>query len=110
VEHVLALLVLGVLVLTALVWGGARLLWAGRQLDVSSASPTAPEGTVAAKVDARLGRTRAAVETLVMPEVEPAELEPMASSFAYRAQTYVVLGLSLLGLAATLVVGFLLLL
>lgn len=110
VEHVLALLVLGVLVLTAFVWGGVRLLWAGRQLDPAGAAGSAPAGTVAAKVDARLGRTRAAVETLVMPEVEAAELEPMPSSFAYRAQTYVVLGLSLLGLAATLVVGFLLVL
>lgn len=112
-EHVLTLLVLGALVLTALVWGGVRLLWAGRQLDASTggaAAPAAPAGTVAAKVDARLGRTRAAVETLVMPEVEPAELEPMPGSFAYRAQTYAVLGAGLLGLAGALVVGFLLLL
>ena len=65
---------------------------------------------MAAKVDGRLQRTRAAVETLVMPEVEGEELHPSAGAFRDRAQTYLVLGACLLGLAAALVIGVLLLL
>lgn len=114
VEHVLPLLITGALVLAALLYGGARLLWAGRQLDDltpagSTRIPVAPVGSVAAKVDRRLQQTRSALETLVMPEVEREELHPSAGAFRDRAQTYVVLGAGLLGLAATLVVGFLLL-
>jgi hypothetical protein len=111
---VLVLLVLGALVLVVLLWVGVRLLLAGRQLDgVTPAGshriPVAPTGSVASKVDSRLQRARAAVETLVMPEVEREELHPSAGAFRARAQTYLVLGTGLLGLAATLVVGFLLL-
>ncbi len=112
-EDVLPLAIIGAVVLAGLVWVGIRLLWAGRQLDDetptgSSRIPVARAGTVAAKVDRRLQQTRAALETLVMPEVEPEELHPSAGAFRHRAQTYVVLGTGLLGLAATLVVGFLL--
>ena len=64
---------------------------------------------MAAKVDRRLQQTRAALETLVMPEVEQEELHPSAGAFRDRAQTYVVLGAGLLGVAAMLVIGFLLL-
>lgn len=116
VEHVLVLLVLGALVLAGLLWVGVRLLLAGHQLDDLTPDPTAapvpvaPSGSVAAKVDARLQRTRAAVETLVMPDVEHDQLHPSPGAFRERAQTYVVLGAGLLGLAACLVVGFLLLL
>jgi len=112
---VLALQILGALVLVVLLWVGARLLLAGRQLDRltpdgSTRIPVAPRGSVAAKVDGRLQRTRAAVETLVMPEVEQEELHPSAGAFRDRAQTYAVLGMCLLGLAATAVIGVLLLL
>jgi hypothetical protein len=115
VKDVLALLILGALALVALLWGGFRLLWAGRQLDDltpegSHRIPVAPSGSVAAKVDRRLQQTRAALETLVMPEVEREELHPSAGAFRHRAQTYVVLGTGLLGLAAMLVIGVLLLL
>jgi hypothetical protein len=114
VKDVLALLILGVLVLAALLWGGFRLLWAGRQLDEltpagSTRIPVAPAGSVAAKVDRRLQQTRATLETLVMPEVEREELHPSPGAFRDRAQTYVVLGTGLLGLAACLVIGILLL-
>ncbi len=110
----LPLIIIGALVLTALLWVGVRLLWAGRQLDDvtlpgSARIPVAPAGSVAAKVDRRLQQTRSALETLVMPEVEHEELHPSAGAFRDRAQTYVVLGTGLLGLAATLVIGFLLL-
>ena len=113
-EDVLALEIIGAVVLVVLLWVGVRLLWAGRQLDDltpagSSRIPVARSGSVAAKVDRRLQRTRAAVETLVMPEVEQEELHPSAGAFRYRAQTYVVLGTGLLGLAAMLVTGYLLL-
>ena len=65
---------------------------------------------MAAKVDARLQRTRAAVETLVMPEVAREELHPSAGAFRDRAQTYSVLGAGLIGVAATLLIGVLLVL
>ncbi len=87
--------IIGAVVLAALLWVGVRLLWAGRQLDDIDARrlhriPVAPSGSVAAKVDRRLQRTRAALETLVMPEVEQEELHPSAGAFRDRAQTYVV--------------------
>ena len=114
-KNVLPYLIAGGLVLLVLLWFGVRLLWAGRQLDdlnIERAGlvPTAPDGSVAGKVDRRLQRTRAAVETLVMPSVEVEELRPSAGAFRQRAQTYVVLGTGLLGLAATLLLGCLLLL
>ena len=114
VNYMLALLIIGSVVLLALLWVGTRLLVAGHQLDEvtptgSSRIPVAPAGSVAAKIDSRLQRTRAAVETLVMPEVEREELHPSAGAFRERAQTYVVLGSGLLGLAAMLVIGILLL-
>jgi hypothetical protein len=113
VEYVLPLMIVGALVLATLLWFGARLLWAGRQLDGATPAgsariPVAPSGSVAAKVDRRLQQTRAAVETLVMPEVEREELRPSTGAVRQRAQTYVVLGAGLLGLAVMLVVGFLL--
>ena len=109
------LLVLGVLVLLALLWVGVRLLLAGRQLDSvttdgSARIPVAPSGSVAAKVDARLQRARSSVETFVMPEVDGDELHPSAGASRQRAQTYLVLGTGLLGLAACLVIGFVLVL
>jgi hypothetical protein len=114
VDDVLPLMIIGSVVLVALLWVGVRLLWAGHQLeDVtpvgSSRIPVAPSGSVAAKVDRRLQQTRAALETLVMPEVEQEELHPSPGAFRDRAQTYVVLGTGLLCLAAMLVIGFLLL-
>ena len=111
----LALVIIGAVLLAILLWMGVRLLWAGRQLDDltpagSTRIPVAPSGSVAAKVDRRLQQTRSALETLVMPEVEREELRPSAGAFRDRAQTYVVLGTGLLGLAAALVIGFLLML
>ena len=81
VEGVLALEIIGAVVLVALLWVGVRLLWAGRQLDEltpagSTRIPVAPVRQRAAKVDRRLQQTRAALETLVMPEVEQEELHP----------------------------------
>ena len=115
VEDVLALVIIGAVLLVVLLWMGVRLLWAGRQLDEvtpagSTRIPVAPSGSVAAKVDRRLQQTRSALETLVMPEVEREELRPSVGAFRDRAQTYVVLGTGLLGLAAALVIGFLLML
>ena len=111
----LPLLIIGAVVLAALLWVGVRLLLAGRQLDGATPAgstriPVARSGSVAAKVDSRLQWTRSAVETLVMPEVEREELHPSAGAFRERAQTYIVLGTGLLGLAVTLVIGFLLVL
>jgi hypothetical protein len=109
VGAVFVLIVLGVLLLVAFVWGGVRLLMAGRELDDGSTQvPIAPRGGVAHKVDRRLQHARATLETLVMPEVEQEELEPSAGAYRHRAQTYLVLGTGLLGLAAALVIGVLL--
>jgi hypothetical protein len=113
VVGVFVLIVLGVLLLVAFVWGGVRLLLAGRELDDrmpagSHRLPVAARGSVAEKVDRRLQSARATLETLVMPEVEPDELQPSAGAFRDRAQTYVILGTGLLGLAACLVIGILL--
>ena len=115
VKDVLALLIIATVILLALLWFGANLLRAGRQLDDvtpagSTRIPVAPAGSLAAKVDSRLQRTRTAVETLVMREVEREELHPSAGAFRDRAQTYVVIGTGLLGLAAALVIGVLLML
>jgi hypothetical protein len=113
VGDVFALIVLGALLLAAFVWGGVRLLLAGRELDDESARgshrmPVAATGGVADKVDRRLQQARATLETLVMPEVEEDELGPSAGAYRDRAQTYIVLGAGLLGLAAALVIGVLL--
>jgi hypothetical protein len=115
VEGMLVFLVLGALVLAALTWVGTRLLLAGRQLDQltregSARIPVAARGSVAAKVDGRLEWTRAAVETLVMPEVAHEELRPSPGAFRDRAQTYAVLGTCLLGLAGAILIGILLVL
>jgi len=109
------LIVLGALLLVAFVWGGVRLLLAGRELDEGSArgshrSPVAARGGVADKVDRRLQQARATLETLVMPEVEEEELRPSAGAYHHRAQTYLVLGAGLLGVAASLLIGILLVL
>ena len=109
------LIVLGVLLMVAFVWGGVRLLLAGRELDEGSAqgshrSPVAARGGVADKVDRRLQQARATLETLVMPEVEEDELRPSAGAYHHRAQTYLVLGAGLLGVAASLFIGILLVL
>jgi hypothetical protein len=113
VEHVFVLIVLGALLLVAFVWGGVRLLLAGRELDDESTRgshrmPLAPSGGVADKVDRRLQQARATLETLVMPEVEEDELGPSAGAYRDRAQTYIVLGAGLIALAASLLIGILL--
>jgi hypothetical protein len=116
VDVVLVLLVLGVLVLAVSAYLGVRLLWASRQLDAVPASedgriPVAPDGSVAAKVDARLQRTRVRLESIVMPEpVAGDDLAPSAFSLRDRAQTYGILGVGLLGLAGAVVLGALLML
>jgi hypothetical protein len=115
VDDVLVLIVLGALILAAFVWGGVRLLLAGRELDAGTAPshrriPVAPRGGVADKVDRRLQQARVTLETLVMPEVEHEELQPSADAYRHRAQTYLVLGAGLLGLAASLLIGILLVL
>ena len=110
------LLVLGLVVLAVALVVGIRLLLAGHQLDRATPEgaagvPVAPQGSVAAKIDARLQRTRTAVETLVMVDgVEEDDVEPSAGAFRDRAQTYGVLGACLVGLAVVVAIGVLLLL
>jgi len=106
----LALTLTGIVVLVLATAVGAVVLRAGRQLEGARGIPVAARGTVAARVDAGLQRTRLAVEELVMPETDTAELMPSAAALRNRAQTYVVLGTGLLGLAAAVLIGLLLLL
>jgi hypothetical protein len=110
---VLVLLVPGALVLVVCLYLGVRLTWAGRQLDsVTHAEriPVAPQGSVAAKVDARLERARTRVETMVsVEEVQAEDVAPLPGTYRNRAQTYSVLGVSLIGLAAAVAIGALLL-
>jgi hypothetical protein len=113
VGGVFVLIVLGILLLAALAWGGVRLLLAGRELDEGTRGsnvPVAPRGSLADKVDRRLHQTRVTLETLVMPEVEEDELAPSIGAYRHRAQTYLVLGAGLVGLAACLLIGILLVL
>lgn len=101
---VMLLLVFPVLLLAAFVWTGSRLVVAGRQVERAQA------GSTARSVDRRLAEARVRVETLVMPEVEADELVASAGAHESRAQTYSVVGLGLLGLAAAIALGVLLLL
>jgi hypothetical protein len=104
----LTLAAIVVLVLAALV--GAVVLRAGRELEGSRGIPVAARGSVAARVDAGLQRTRLAVEELVLPETDTAEVMPSAAAQRNRAQTYVIIGTGLLGLAAAVLIGLLLVL
>lgn len=108
------LLILCALVLVALVWSGVRLLWAGRQLDDATPTraghvPVAPADSLAAKVDDRLQRARTAVDTLIQPDVTLAETRPSRHATRERATTYAMFGLGLVGIAAFVVIGLLLL-
>ena len=102
----MVLWILGLLALVLVVTAGLTLLKAGRDLD--AADDTDP-GAVAGLVDDRLHRARTAVETLVTPDVREADLRPSQAAHRNRAATYAVFGLGLVGIAAFIVVGLVLL-
>jgi hypothetical protein len=88
---------------------GGLLLKAGRDLDTARSDDEAEVGAVAALVDQRLQRTREAVDVLIQPDVHPDEVRPTESAMHNRAQTYLVLGGGLVGIAVLMTLGVLLL-
>ena len=88
---------------------GGLLLKAGRDVDVAESGDESRLGRVSTLVDDRLQRTRQAVDVLIQPDVHPDEVRPTESAMRNRAQTYVVLGGGLVGIAVLMTLGVLLL-
>ena len=88
---------------------GGLLLKAGRDVDVAESSEHWQPGRVSTLVDDRLQRTRQAVDVLIQPDVHPDEVRPTESAMRNRAQTYVVVGGGLVGIAVLMTLGVLLL-
>lgn len=89
---------------------GGLLLKAGRDVDVAESGYRRQLGRVSTLVDDRLQRTRQAVDVLIQPDVHPDEVRPTESAMRNRAQTYVVVGGGLVGIAVLMTLGVLLLL
>jgi hypothetical protein len=100
------MLILGMIVLVLVVTAGLTLVKASRDLDAADDSELGP---VTGFVDERLQRTRAAVDTLIQPDIAPAEVRPSRHALRERATTYGVFGLGLVGIAAFVVIGYVLL-
>lgn len=100
------LIALGIVLVIAAATAGLTLLKAGRDIDARKGDDL---GLVAGIVDGSLSRTRAAVDTLIQPDVAPAEVRPSRHALRERATTYAVFGLGLVGIAAFLVIGIVLL-
>lgn len=100
------MLILGMIVLVLLATAGLTLIKASKDLDAADDSDL---GAVAGFVDARLQRTRVAVDTLIQPDVAPADVRPSRHALRERATTYGVFGLGLVGITAFVVVGYVLL-
>ena len=88
---------------------GGLLLKAGRDIDVARSPEGREAGAVATLVDEQLQRTRQAVDVLIQPDVHPDEVRPTESAMHNRAQTYLVLGGGLVGIAVLMTLGTLLL-
>ncbi len=100
------MLILGMIALALVATAGLTLLKASRDLDAADDSDI---GSVAEFVDDRLLRTRTAVDTLIQPDVSVADVRPSGHALRERATTYAVFGLGLVGIAAFVVVGYVLL-
>ena len=87
---------------------GGLLLKAGRDVDVAESGDRRQLGRVSTLVDDRLQRTRQAVDVLIQPDVHPDEVRPTESAMRNRAQTYVVVGGGLVGIAVLMTLGVLL--
>ncbi|WP_460715218.1 hypothetical protein [Nocardioides dilutus] len=96
------MLIFGMIVLALVATAGLTLLKASRELETADDSDL---GSVAGFVDESLLRTRAAVDTLIQPDVSVAEVRPSRHALRERATTYGVFGLGLIGIAAFVVVG-----
>lgn len=103
------MLVLGMVLLALVATAGLALVKAGRDIDAADGDGHADLGLVAGFVDDNLQRTRTAVDTLIQPDVTVAEVRPSRHALRERATTYAVFGLGLVGIAAFVVVGLVLL-
>lgn len=101
-----AMLILGMIALILVATAGLTLLKAGRDLDAADDSTP---GMVAGFVDESLMRTRTAVDTLIQPDVTVAESRPSRHAVRERATTYAMFGLGLVGIAAFVTIGAVLL-
>jgi hypothetical protein len=99
------MLILGMIALALLATAGLTLIKASRDLEAADDSDL---GAVTGFVDERLQRTRTAVDTLIQPDVTPADLRPSRHALRERATTYSVFGLGLVGIAAFVVIGYVL--
>ena len=100
------MLILGMIVLVLLATAGLTLIKASRDLEAGDDSDL---GSVTEFVDDRLQRTRVAVDTLIQPDVAAVDVRPSRHALRERATTYGVFGLGLVGIAAFVVVGYVLL-
>lgn len=99
------MLIFGMIVLALVATAGLTLIKASRDLDAGDDSDLGP---VAGFVDESLQRTRTAVDTLIQPDVSVAEARPSRHALRERATTYGVFGLGLVGIAAFVVIGIVL--
>ena len=100
------MLILGMIALALLATAGLTLIKASRDLDAADDSDL---GAVTGFVDERLLRTRTAVDTLIQPDVTAADVRPSTHALRERATTYGVFGLGLVGIAAFVAIGYVLL-
>ena len=94
---------------SVLLVAGGLLLKAGRDVEVAESSEEARLGRLSTLVDQRLQRTREAVDVLIQPDVHPDDVRPSDSAMRNRAQTYLVVGGGLVGIAVLMTLGVLLL-
>jgi hypothetical protein len=100
------MLILGMIVLVLVAAAGLTLVKASRELEAADDSNLGP---VAGFIDESLQRTRTAVDTLIQPDATLAEVRPSRHALRERATTYGVFGLGLVGIAAFVVIGTVLL-
>jgi hypothetical protein len=99
------MLILGMIVLALVAAAGLTLVKAGRELEAADDSDL---GAVTGFIDESLMRTRTAVDTLIQPDATLAEVRPSRHALRERATTYAVFGLGLVGIAAFVVIGLVL--
>jgi hypothetical protein len=99
------MLILAMIILALVATAGLTLVKASRDLDAADDSDLGP---VTGFVDQSLQRTRTAVDTLIQPDVTVAETRPSRYALRERATTYGVFGLGLVGIAAFVAVGYVL--
>jgi hypothetical protein len=100
------MLIFGMIVLALVATAGLTLIKASRDLEAADDSDL---GSLTGFVDERLQRTRTAVDTLIQPDASAVDVRPSSHALRERATTYGVFGLGLVGIAAFVVIGYVLL-